>query len=29
MVFVLIDGVIGDELRAAAGPLRFFDQALE
>ena len=29
MVFVMIDGVIGDELRAAAGPLRFFDQALE
>jgi hypothetical protein len=26
---VMIDGVISDELRAAAGPLRFFDQALE
>jgi hypothetical protein len=29
MVFVLIDGVIGDELRAAAGPLQLIDQALE
>jgi quercetin dioxygenase-like cupin family protein len=28
MVFVLIDGTIGDELRAAAGPLEFFDQVL-
>jgi quercetin dioxygenase-like cupin family protein len=29
MVFVLIDGTIGDELRAAAGPLEFFDQVLD
>jgi len=29
MVFVLVDGVISDELRAAAGPLEFFDQVLE
>jgi quercetin dioxygenase-like cupin family protein len=28
MVFVLIDGTIGGELRAAAGPLEFFDQVL-
>jgi hypothetical protein len=28
MVFVLIDGAITDELRAAAGPLEFFDQVL-
>ena len=29
MVFVLVDGAISDELRAAAGPLEFFDQVLE
>lgn len=29
MLFVLIDGTIGDELRAAAGPLEFFDQVLD
>ena len=29
MVFVLIDGAITDELRAAAGPLEFFDHVLE
>jgi quercetin dioxygenase-like cupin family protein len=29
MLFVLIDGAITDELRAAAGPLEFFDQVLE
>jgi quercetin dioxygenase-like cupin family protein len=29
MVFVMIDGRIADELRAAAGPLEFFDQVLE
>jgi quercetin dioxygenase-like cupin family protein len=29
MLFVLIDGVITDELRAAAGPLAFFDQVLD
>jgi quercetin dioxygenase-like cupin family protein len=29
MVFVLIDGVIGDELRAATGPLEFFDAVLD
>jgi quercetin dioxygenase-like cupin family protein len=29
MVFVLIDGEIGDELRTATGPLEFFDQVLE
>src|SRR3954462_6045638 len=29
MRLVLIDGTIADELRAAAGPLRFFDQVLE
>jgi hypothetical protein len=29
MVFVLIDGTITDTLRAAAGPLEFFDQVLE
>jgi quercetin dioxygenase-like cupin family protein len=28
MVFVQIDGTIGDELRAATGPLQFFDQVL-
>ena len=28
MVFVLIDGAISDELRAAAGPLQFFDAVL-
>src|SRR5919197_114847 len=28
MVFVMIDGTITDELRAAAGPLEFFDQEL-
>jgi quercetin dioxygenase-like cupin family protein len=28
MVFVQIDGSISDELRAAAGPLQFFDQGL-
>jgi quercetin dioxygenase-like cupin family protein len=29
MVFVLIDATISDELRAAAGPLEFFDQVLD
>jgi quercetin dioxygenase-like cupin family protein len=29
MVFVLIDGAIGEELRAAAGPLEFFDAVLD
>jgi quercetin dioxygenase-like cupin family protein len=29
MVFVLIDGAITDELRAAAGPLEIFDQVLD
>ena len=29
MLFVLIDGTITDELRAAAGPLEFFDQVLD
>ncbi len=29
MVFVMIDGAITDELRAAAGPLELFDQVLE
>jgi quercetin dioxygenase-like cupin family protein len=29
MVFVMIDGRITDELRAATGPLEFFDQVLE
>lgn len=29
MLFVLIDGTISDELRAAAGPLEFFDQVLD
>jgi quercetin dioxygenase-like cupin family protein len=29
MVFVLIDGTLTDELRAAAGPLEFFDQVLD
>jgi len=29
MVFVMIDGAITDELRAATGPLSFFDQALD
>ena len=28
MVFVMIDGTITDDLRAAAGPLEFFDQVL-
>jgi quercetin dioxygenase-like cupin family protein len=28
MVFVMIDGAITDELRAATGPLSFFDQVL-
>jgi quercetin dioxygenase-like cupin family protein len=28
MVFVLIDGTITDELKAATGPLQFFDQVL-
>jgi len=28
MMFVMIDGAITDELGAAAGPLRFFDQVL-
>jgi hypothetical protein len=28
MVFVQIDGTIADELRAATGPLEFFDQVL-
>jgi quercetin dioxygenase-like cupin family protein len=29
MVFVLIDGTISEELRAAAGPLQFFDAVLD
>ena len=29
MLFVLIDATIADELRAAAGPLEFFDQVLD
>ncbi|HEY7623064.1 MAG TPA: cupin domain-containing protein [Solirubrobacteraceae bacterium] len=29
MLFVLIDGAITDELRAAVGPLEFFDQVLD
>jgi quercetin dioxygenase-like cupin family protein len=29
MVFVMIDGTITDELRAATGPLEFFDQVLD
>ena len=29
MVFVLIDATIGEDVRAAAGPLEFFDQALD
>ena len=29
MVFVLIDGAISEELRAAAGPLQFFDAVLD
>jgi quercetin dioxygenase-like cupin family protein len=29
MVFVLTDGTITDELRAAAGPLEFFEQVLD
>ena len=29
MVFVLIDGRITDDLRAATGPLEFFDQVLD
>jgi quercetin dioxygenase-like cupin family protein len=29
MVFVLIDAAIADELRAATGPLQFFDQVLD
>ena len=29
MVFVMIDGTITDELRAATGPLSFFDQVLD
>jgi quercetin dioxygenase-like cupin family protein len=29
MVFMLIDGTITDDLRAAAGPLELFDQALD
>jgi len=29
MVFVLVDGEITDEVRAAAGPLQFFDQVLD
>jgi hypothetical protein len=28
MVFVQIDGTITDELRAATGPLEFFDREL-
>jgi quercetin dioxygenase-like cupin family protein len=28
MIFVLIDGAISDEVRAATGPLEFFDQVL-
>ena len=29
MLFVLIDGTLDDAVRAAAGPLAFFDQALD
>jgi len=29
MTFVLIDATITDELRAAAGPLEFFDRVLD
>jgi hypothetical protein len=29
MVFVMIDGAISDDVRAAAGPLQFFDQVLD
>ena len=29
MMFVMIDGTISEPLRAATGPLAFFDQALE
>jgi len=29
MLFVLVDGTITDEVRAAAGPLEFFDQVLD
>lgn len=29
MVFVLVDATITDEVRAAAGPLEFFDQVLD
>jgi hypothetical protein len=29
MVFVMIDGTISDDVRAAAGPLQFFDQVLD
>ncbi len=29
MVFVMIDGTMTDELRAATGPLQFFDQVLD
>jgi quercetin dioxygenase-like cupin family protein len=29
MLFVLVDGAIADDVRAAAGPLQFFDQALD
>jgi quercetin dioxygenase-like cupin family protein len=29
MMFVLIDGRIGDELREATGPLELFDQVLD
>jgi hypothetical protein len=29
MVFVLVDGEITDDVRAAAGPLEFFDQVLD
>jgi len=29
MVFVMIDGTIADDVRAAAGPLEFFDQVLD
>jgi quercetin dioxygenase-like cupin family protein len=29
MIFVLIDGTIGDDVRNAAGPLEFFDQVLD
>jgi hypothetical protein len=28
MMFVLIDGAIGDELAASTGPLEYFDQVL-